>query len=313
MKSLKIPENQIYNAYLIEGEDMELIKSAAINFSEKLLLLDTEGGKRGDLPSGFLNIYEERGYDNREEWEESVHKRVSNNEHPDLIFIKPDKPEDNPTTVSVNNIRNNVNNTVAIRPYEAMYKVYLIEHAECMNQQAQNALLKTLEEPPEYVVIILLATNSDAFLPTILSRVIEINAGERDVREIISDMISEEWSRETAHFLSEITFRNGKEIIDFTDKITKEWKVPMRTFLCFVEIILRDVLCYKSTSKIELIYAEELSQDIVRMASNMSYGKIGSATDNIERAIRDLPLNVNKEFMIEDFLLKLRKNDGSKG
>lgn len=313
MKSLKIPENQIYNAYLIEGEDMELIKSAAINFSEKLLLLDTEGGKRGDLPSEFLNIYEERGYDNREEWEESVHKRVSNNEHPDLIFIKPDKPEDNPTTVSVNNIRNNVNNTVAIRPYEAMYKVYLIEHAECMNQQAQNALLKTLEEPPEYVVIILLATNSDAFLPTILSRVIEINAGERDVREIISDMISEEWSRETAHFLSEITFRNGKEIIDFTDKITKEWKVPMRTFLCFVEIILRDVLCYKSTSKIELIYAEELSQDIVRMASNMSYGKIGSATDNIERAIRDLPLNVNKEFMIEDFLLKLRKNDGSKG
>lgn len=313
MKSLKIPENQIYNAYLIEGEDMEFIKSAAVNFAEKLLMQDSAGEERNGSQHGFLHIYEERGYNNKDEWEESVRKRVSNNEHPDLIIISPDKPEDNPTIVSVKNIRENVANTVEIRPYEALYKIYLIEHAECMNQQAQNALLKTLEEPPEYVVIMLLAANSDAFLPTILSRVIEINAGERDIREIVSEMISEEWSRETAHFLSEITFRNGKEILDFTDKITKEWKVPMRTFLCFIEIILRDVLCYKSTSKIELIYAGELSQDIIRMASNMSYGKIGSATDNIERAIRDLPLNVNKEFLIEDFLLKLRKNDVSKG
>ncbi len=310
MKSLKIPENQIYNAYLIEGEDMELIKSAAVSFAEKLLMRDVTD-ENDDSKSSQLPIYEERGYKSRSEWEDSVKKRVSNKEHPDLVIIKPDKPEDNPTTVSVNNIRDNVTNTVEIRPYEALYKIYLIEHAECMNQQAQNALLKTLEEPPQYVVIMLLAANSDAFLPTILSRVIEIKAGEKDVRETVSEMISQEWSRETAHFISEVTFRNGKEILDFTDKITKEWKVPMRTFLCFIEIVFRDVLCYKSTSKIELIYAEELSQDIIRMATSMSYAKIGSATDNIERAIRDLPLNVNKEFLIEDFLLKLRKNDGT--
>ncbi len=309
MKSLKIPENQIYNAYLIEGEDMELIKKAAVSFAEKLLLRDITDEDNDELKTSSLHIYEERGYKSREEWESSVRKRVNNNEHPDLVVIKPDKPDDNPTTVTVNNIRDNVANTVEIRPYEALYKVYLIEHAECMNQQAQNALLKTLEEPPKYVVIMLLAANSDAFLPTILSRVIEIKAGEKDIKETVSEMISQEWSKETAHFISEITFRNGKEILEFTDRITKEWKVPMRTFLCFVEIILRDVLCYKSTSKIELMYAQELSQDIIRMATNMSYAKIGSATDNVERAIRDLPLNVNKEFLIEDFLLKLRKND----
>ena len=176
-----------------------------------------------------------------------------------------------------------------------------------MNQQAQNALLKTLEEPPQYVVIMLLAANSDAFLPTILSRVIEIKAGERDIREVIGDMLSEEWSRETVHFLSEIGFRNGREILDFTDKIIKEWKVPISTFLCFIEIVLRDVLCYKSTSKIELIYGQEIAQDIIKMSTVMSYDKLGCATENIERAFRDLPLNVNKEVLIEDFLLKLRQ------
>ncbi|OON86457.1 hypothetical protein BXO88_08055 [Oribacterium sp. C9] len=303
MKSLRIPENNIYNAYLIEGDDMELIKSSAIDFAEKLLIRDAS-----DEDSEAVPIYMERGYESREEWEDSVRKRVSNNEHPDLMIIRPDKPEDNPTTVSVGNIRNNINGTVEVRPYEALYKIYLIEHAECMNQQAQNALLKTLEEPPQYVVIMLLASNSDAFLPTILSRVIEIKAGERDVKEVISDMLSEDWSKETVHFLSEIGFRNGKEILDFTDKITKEWKIPIGTFLSFIEIVLRDVLCYKSTSKIELIYGHEIAQDIIKMSTVMSYEKLGRATENIEKAFRDLPLNVNKEILIEDFLLKLRHN-----
>ena len=44
-----------------------------------------------------------------------------------------------------------------------------------MNQQAQNALLKTIEEPPAYAVILLLTTNADSFLPTILSRCITLN------------------------------------------------------------------------------------------------------------------------------------------
>ncbi len=303
MKSLRIPENNIYNAYLIEGDDMELIKSSAIDFAEKLLIRDAS-----DEDSEAVPIYMERGYESREEWEDSVRKRVSNNEHPDFMIIRPDKPEDNPTTVSVGNIRNNINGTVEVRPYEALYKIYLIEHAECMNQQAQNALLKTLEEPPQYVVIMLLASNSDAFLPTIISRVIEIKAGERDVKEVISDMLSEDWSKETVHFLSEIGFRNGKEILDFTDKITKEWKIPTGTFLSFIEIVLRDVLCYKSTSKIELIYGHEIAQDIIKMSTVMSYEKLGRATENLEKAFRDLPLNVNKEILIEDFLLKLRHN-----
>ncbi len=301
MKSIKIPENQIYNAYLIEGEDMALLKSSAMEFTAKLLSRDPSSMDIGAMP-----IYQQRGYASREEWVESVRKRVQNHEHPDMLEIMPNKPEEHPTIISVDNIRDHVTDTVAVRPYEAAYKVYLIEHAEMMNPQAQNAILKTLEEPPEYVVIMLLAVNADAFLPTILSRVIEIKAGERDVRERYAEMISEEWAQETVKLLSEIRFRTGREILDFCTHVGKDWKVPQGSLLGFLEIILRDVLCYKSTSQMELLYAQDSVNVIIRMAAAMSYEKLGQATDDLERMLRDQTFNVNRDLMLENFLLRLR-------
>lgn len=301
MKSIKIPENQIYNAYLIEGEDMELLKSAAMEFTVQLLSRDPSSMDTGAMP-----IYQQRGYASREEWADSVRKRVQNHEHPDMLEIVPNKPEEHPTIISVDNIRDHVTDTVAVRPYEAAYKVYLIEHAEMMNPQAQNAILKTLEEPPEYVVIMLLAANADAFLPTILSRVIEIKTGERDVRERYAEMITEEWAQETVKILSEIRFRTGREILDFCTHVSKDWKVPQGSLLGFLEIILRDVLCYKSTSQMELLYAQDSVNVIIRMASAMSYEKLGQATDDLERMLRDQTFNVNRDLMLENFLLRLR-------
>lgn len=301
MKAIKIPENQIYNAYLIEGEDMELLKSAAMEFTVQLLSRDPSYMGTAALP-----IYQQRGYASREEWADSVRKRVQNHEHPDMLEIVPNKPEEHPTIISVDNIRDHVTDTVAVRPYEAAYKVYLIEHAEMMNPQAQNAILKTLEEPPEYVVIMLLAANADAFLPTILSRVIEIKAGERDVRERYAEMITEEWAQETVKLLSEIRFRTGREILDFCTHVSKDWKVPQGSLLGFLEIILRDVLCYKSTSQMELLYAQDSVNVIIRMASAMSYEKLGQATDDLGRMLRDQTFNVNRDLMLENFLLRLR-------
>ena len=301
MKAIKIPENQIYNAYLIEGEDMELLKSAAMEFTVQLLSRDPSS-----LDTGAMPIYQQRGYASCEEWADSVRKRVQNHEHPDMLEIVPNKPEEHPTIISVDNIRDHVTDTVAVRPYEAAYKVYLIEHAEMMNPQAQNAILKTLEEPPEYVVIMLLAANADAFLPTILSRVIEIKAGERDVRERYAEMITEEWAQETVKLLSEIRFRTGREILDFCTHVSKDWKVPQGSLLGFLEIILRDVLCYKSTSQMELLYAQDSVNVIIRMAAAMSYEKLGQATDDLERMLRDQTFNVNRDLMLENFLLRLR-------
>ena len=72
-------------------------------------------------------------------------------------------------------IRTQVNNDIGIKPYQGPYKVYLIPEAEKMTVQAQNALLKTLEEPPEYAVILILTSSVESLLPTILSRCIVLN------------------------------------------------------------------------------------------------------------------------------------------
>ncbi|MDE6975384.1 MAG: DNA polymerase III subunit delta, partial [Lachnospiraceae bacterium] len=86
--------------------------------------------------------------------------------HPDIIRITHEKPN----TIGVDDIRTQINNDVAIKPYSGSKKIYIINEGEKMTAQAQNALLKTLEEPPEYAVILILTANASALLPTILSR-----------------------------------------------------------------------------------------------------------------------------------------------
>ena len=80
--------------------------------------------------------------------------------HPDIIYVEHEKPN----VISVDNIRQQVNGDISIKPYSGAHKIYIIDEAEKMNVQAQNALLKTLEEPPEYAVILLLATRVEAML-----------------------------------------------------------------------------------------------------------------------------------------------------
>ncbi len=87
--------------------------------------------------------------------------------HPDIRIVTHEKEK----SIGVDEIRYQVCEDVFIKPYSD-HKIYIIPDGELMTIQAQNALLKTLEEPPAYTVIIILTSNIDAFLPTIISRCI---------------------------------------------------------------------------------------------------------------------------------------------
>ena len=77
--------------------------------------------------------------------------------------------------IVVEQIRKEIINDVYIKPISGEYKVYIIDEAQNLNIAAQNALLKTLEEPPKHIVIILICSNINKILPTILSRVSKLN------------------------------------------------------------------------------------------------------------------------------------------
>ena len=86
--------------------------------------------------------------------------------HPDIITVTHEKEN----SIGVDDIREKLRDDVVIKPYESRYKIYVIPEGEKMTMQAQNALLKTLEEPPAYISIIILTNNLNALLPTIQSR-----------------------------------------------------------------------------------------------------------------------------------------------
>lgn len=83
--------------------------------------------------------------------------------HPDFLYLTPE------ISIGIDQIRR-VKHFVGLRPYSEIYKVAYIEEAQNLTIEAQNAFLKTLEEPPERTIVILTAPSIDSLLPTIVSR-----------------------------------------------------------------------------------------------------------------------------------------------
>ena len=72
-----------------------------------------------------------------------------------------------------------------IRPNEGLRKIYIIPRGQDMNESAQNALLKILEEPPDYGVFLILSTSAERLLPTIRSRCAELQLGPVEERDAL--------------------------------------------------------------------------------------------------------------------------------
>ncbi|HEX8050404.1 MAG TPA: hypothetical protein VF504_02965, partial [Solirubrobacterales bacterium] len=85
--------------------------------------------------------------------------------HPDLVWLAPTGAQH-----MVEKVRERVIRAAAYRPFEGGRRVFVVEAAEAMRDESQNALLKTLEEPPEFVHLILLSSDQEGLLETVASR-----------------------------------------------------------------------------------------------------------------------------------------------
>ena len=91
-------------------------------------------------------------------------RKIDHNNHPDLQIVEPDGKQ-----IKIEQIRE-LQKTLSFKPVESSRRICLIDQADKMNQAAANSLLKTLEEPSAETLIILLASQPEALLPTVLSR-----------------------------------------------------------------------------------------------------------------------------------------------
>lgn len=262
-------------------------------------------------------------------------KQVLSGNHPDLIYISHEKPN----SIGVDDIRKQINDTVMIRPYSSYYKVYIVDEAEKMTQQAQNALLKTIEEPPSYAIIILLTTNQESFLPTILSRCVQLKLkplkdfviksylvemmqvpeADADVYaafsrgnlgKAISIAASEDFKemhRELLHLLKHIKEMDISELLDYIQKL-KDSHMDIYECLDFMQLWYRDVLLYKVTKDINLLIFKDEYKTINEISRQSAYDGMEMILKAIDKAKVRLDANVNLELAMELLLLVIKEN-----
>ena len=109
-----------------------------------------------------------------------------------------------PVELSIDVIREFLINRAAVKPMLSAKTVFVIEEAQKLNKESQNAMLKTLEEPPPYCSIILLCTRLEDLLPTTQSRCQIVNFGSIDENIIVEKLRQSGIGKEEAQILGEI-------------------------------------------------------------------------------------------------------------
>lgn len=262
-------------------------------------------------------------------------KQVLSGNHPDLIYVKHEKPN----SIGVDDIRDQINDTIMIRPYSSYYKIYIVDEAEKMTVQAQNALLKTIEEPPSYAVILLLTTNPDGFLPTILSRCVQLKLRPLPdfvVKSYLTESMgvppseaelyaafsrgnlgkaiklagSEEFRLmydEVLHLLKHMKDMDISELLDYIRKL-KEDSLDIYECLDFMQIWYRDVLMFKVTKDANLLIFKDEYATISGMSKQTGYDGFENILNAIDKARIRLDANVNMELAMELMLLAMKEN-----
>ena len=254
---------------------------------------------------------------------------------PDIIYLTHEKPN----TISVDDVRKQINGDIGIKPYSSRYKIYIVDEAEKMNVQAQNALLKTIEEPPAYAVILLLTTNADAFLPTIRSRCVTLDckpAKDAKVREFLMKqcqipdykadicvafaqgnvgramlLAGSERFNELKDFTLQILRRIG-DIPDYDIlqelKPLNDFKEEIKDFFDLLLLWYRDVLLYKASGQEEQLIFQDQSFEIMQQAQKSTYAGLQNILEAIETAKRRIQANVNFELTLELLLMTIKEN-----
>lgn len=305
-KSIK--NNTISHSYLFEGESGIGKRMVAYAFSKTLLC--KEGGIE---PCNRCT---------------SCSKFDSGN-HPDFFLIEAEKG-----LIKIKKIENLIKE-MATAPFESRKKVFIIDESHLMNVEGKNAILKTLEEPPHYVNIILISSNPKNLLPTILSRVQSIKFYPIKPKEIIELLMGKyNINEEKARFVAEFTkgamgksinlvedeeFFNIRDgIIEIITSLVHGDKTKAFSSMSFfdenreiiddiLDIIIywfRDLIIYKEVGESQLIINKDKLEELSKQ-TYMNLGRINDIIERVEETKRNIKRNINYQLAIETMLLNI--------
>lgn len=223
---------------------------------------------------------------------------------------------------------------LSIRPFDSKYKVALIESFDKATTEAQNAFLKTLEEGPDYGIIILLSENNKNILETVLSRVKSYYFAPIESSKIIEYLITNyNISNVEANFYAK--YANGSigsaikmaKDPDFNERRLKNLEIFHRALMGEKDYVLsqlkdfkdqdnidlvldmylawlRDLLIYKATKDSFYLYNSDLEKKLVGQ-SNLDYEFINFVKEDLIKLKSILKFNVNKDLALELFFINI--------
>lgn len=256
--------------------------------------------------------------------------KFNHHNHPDVHIIEPDG----------NSIKNkqieDFQHELMRKPYESQKKIFIIKKANEMSVSAQNRLLKTLEEPPKYAVIILISSNVNGFLPTIKSRcqVLKFKrVGERKIGEMLEKKydLTQNEAKMLAVFSNGIVenalklmesqeFKDNRDkIIEIIEKLLSGdqfsvfqmadfFVINKDQFEEYLDIMIfwfRDLLILRETDSEELLINQDKKTKIQMQLDTVEYDRISNIIAVIEKTKTDIKANVNFQLAIEMMLLNI--------
>lgn len=256
-----IDEDKIGHAYLFTGKDGIGKKLVAIEFAKQVMSSET---------SDSFN-------------------------ETDFKIILPEKD-----SIKIEEVRNLIDE-VYLKPTYSKRKVIIIDDADKMNMNAQNALLKVLEEPPVYATLILITSNKDKVIKTILSRVTEIKfspLSNEELLEIIGKDVEFDFARGSASkawaLINDSTYSLSKELVDVLEKYNF---IDINRKLSEIKS-MDDVDMCKLLEFSKIIYYKDLKNDTYKKVKKISL---------IDETIRNIKQNANLDLTLDNLNIKFTR------
>ncbi len=250
--------------------------------------------------------------------------------HPDKFIITAKK-----NSIGVNEIRE-VINQIYIKPCNSEYKIFVFEEAYKLTTEAQNALLKILEQPPEYGIIILIVNKEEELLPTVLSRLKKFSVKQPDKDQVAEYLyIKYPGKREMARFaatycegdpngaeqfiqndcdfdrrkriltfLNQLTLREKSVIFDFSKYLTED-KEKLTSDINYIHLFLRDILFLKNGLSKNAIINSDLYSELEKLSSKFSVRNIENFSSALSTVLENQKKNSALKLSVTTTLISI--------
>lgn len=292
----------------------------------------------GDRFSHALIVTGENGIGKSLIAKETAIRLLGKKEEKQYVDIVEFKMPKDKKSIGIDEVKNIIQETTK-KPYEGDKKVIILYRAESMTEAAQNAFLKTIEEPPKGIFIILLCEKLENILDTIKSRcqIYKLNRlSEKEMLEFLNNKfqnLSEDELKAVSAFSDGIPgraerFLEDKSLMEIRDTVVdilkgvcegrldktlmyteflirykNQWQEVLTYFLSYI----RDTLIYKEAGNRELIINIDKINEIKEIAEMFSFNKLNGIINIIKDTRSKLERNVNATLVFDSMLVRIQE------